>query len=282
MEFTAWEQSRRIEQNYLNAIKRLRRLLASVIEEGDSPEVIANKLLAIYQDPTFAKWAHATARTMVTHTLEENARTWREAARMAGKGRALYAAQQASIRGRLGSKTLELIDFNATFIKSVPQSVAKDLVRFTGTKAFADTRRAFLLPQFQELVGDMTMNHAKLIARTETAKAHAALQQAQAEDLGLDWYIWHSTKDIRTRDSHRHMDNVLCRYSDPPAPELLLGEKSLGHYNPGNIFNCRCYASEIILWRTVQWPHKVHIHGEIITLGKREFYDRFGGEIREL
>ena len=57
--------------------------------------------------------------------------------------------------------------------------------------------------------------------------------------------MWHSTHDSRVRRSHAHMDGVICAWSNPPSPEALIGEKSVGTYNPGGIWNCRCFAEPI-------------------------------------
>ncbi len=289
MQYTAWEQSRHIEQSYLTALKKLRKFITALINDGDTLDIILNKLSALSNDAAINKWAYTVAKTMVTNTLEENARTWRQAARTSGKGQWLYESQQQSMSAR----TSELIDRNAQYIKSVPQDVAAQLVKFTGTQAFSDNRSAYKAPEFRALVGDMTENHARLISRTETAKAHAALNRAQAEDLGLGWYIWRSTRDVKTRDSHVFMNGILCRYNDNPNPEALFNKyggpssasrdrkpmQSYGNYGPGETFQCRCYDAPVILWRTVTFPHKVHVGGEIIEMTKTAFYDRFGNDI---
>jgi hypothetical protein len=73
------------------------------------------------------------------------------------------------------------------------------------------------------------------------------------------------------------MDEVLFRFSDKPAPELLVGEKSEGHYGPGEIYNCRCYAQPIILWEDIAWPARVYADGSITRMTKTQFQKRFGG-----
>lgn len=278
MKFTAWEARRHIEASYKSALFRLAQQLETFTEHADS---ISNLITIFHQyseTKAFGDWAHALAHTFVTNTLEENARTWRQAAAMSGQGGVIRKALENEMRGPVGHRVDELIAENANYIKSVPLIVGEDLTKHIQTKAFQGSRTAYNSEEFKALVGDMSKNHARLISRTETAKAQAALVQAQAEDVGIDWYIWHTSKDQRVRESHKNMDGVLCRFSDPPAPEELVGEKSAGNYGPGNIYNCRCYAAPVILWRKVEWPHRVYANGSITVMTEKQFKETFGLE----
>lgn len=85
------------------------------------------------------------------------------------------------------------------------------------------------------------------VARTETGRAlsQAGLDSAMvAKDNGLDMKKrWYSTKDTRTRDTHRHLDGTSVDIEDNfhssgcvgPAPKLFVGVASAKE----NI-NCRC------------------------------------------
>lgn len=278
MLFKAWEAKRHIEREYYTSLRRLVKFCKSLILDDDGPWTIYRKLNRLSESGALNSWAYKLSRTMMTNTLEENARTWRQAARMSGEGRRIYSAIQREMQGPVGDRVREIVDNNAHYIVTLPQEVALQVVRHTQTKTFEDNRDKETGEDFRAMVGDMTEAHARMIARTETAKAHAALVQARAERLGIDWYIWHTSEDVRVRDSHRIMDDVLCRFSDPPAPEELAHEKSAGKYGPGNIYNCRCYAEPMdrFDWQEIKWPHKVYHDGIIGTMGKREFAERFG------
>ena len=280
MKFQAWEARRHIEASYINALRKLGRFLVSFIDASDTVEDISGKFSEISSSRPFAEWAQALAHTIVTHTLEENARTWRQAAAMSGRGSTIRRALEHEMEGPVGDRVSELIDQNAQYIKSVPEDVSKDLVRHVQSKAFEGSRVAYKSDEFKTLVGDMSNAHAKMISRTETAKAMSVLTQARAEYTGYDWYIWHTVKDVRVRESHREMDGVLCRFSDPPSPEELAGEKSVGRYSPGNIYNCRCYAAPVILWRKIDWPHKIYADGKIASMSKTQFMKQFGDDIQ--
>jgi hypothetical protein len=59
------------------------------------------------------------------------------------------------------------------------------------------------------------------------------------------------------------MAGVLVHWDDPPAPEILAGEKSEGHYDAGDIYNCRCSAEPLLRYDQVAWPAKVY-HGGVV------------------
>jgi uncharacterized protein with gpF-like domain len=278
MSFVAWEARKHIESKYKTALRKLGRLLTDLIGQNDTPEKIAAKLTTFGDSKEFSIWAQSLAHTFVTNTLEENAKTWRQAARMSGQGRDLLSALQREFQGPVGARVQELIDANAKYIKNIPTDAAQRLVHHVGKEAFEGSRTAFTTEEFREYVGDITAWHAKLISRTESAKAMSSLTQARAEYLGHDFYIWHTSEDQRVRKSHQHMDGVLCRFSDPPSPEALTSEEPVGNYGPGGIFNCRCYAEPIIDWDDVDWPMKVCAGGSIRSINKRSFAETFGGE----
>jgi uncharacterized protein with gpF-like domain len=278
MKFTAWEARRSIENSYKSALRKLGRFLVGLIEADDTITDITGKLAALTSSDAMGVWAQSLAKTFITHTLEENARTWRQAAAKSGQGRQIYNALQHEFEGPVGKRVRELIDDNAKYIKSVPQEVAQQLTRHVASEAFGGARNAYKTDEFKTYVGDMANWHAKLISRTESAKAMSALTQARSENLGHDWYLWHTAEDQRVRESHAHMDGVLCRFSDPPSPEAIIGIRStLGRYNAGNCPNCRCYSEPIILWDEVAWPAKVCVGNSIVRMGKAQFQHRFGG-----
>jgi hypothetical protein len=67
------------------------------------------------------------------------------------------------------------------------------------------------------------------------------------------------------------MNGVLINWNDPPSPESLAHEKSVGHYHAGEIYNCRCPALPVLSLSSLSWPHKVYIHGSIKRLSRKDF-----------
>jgi len=89
---------------------------------------------------------------------------------------------------------------------------------------------------------------ARLIARTETARAASVLVRTRAEAIGSTTYRWRTSGDWKVRPSHRACEREdreglgkgVYRWADPPltdAPDY--------HAHPGEIFNCRCVAIPI-------------------------------------
>ena len=128
----------------------------------------------------------------------------------------------------------------------------------------------------EALIKEKTDKHAKaserLIARTEVSKTTTALTKARSENLGINWYVWRTVLDgLRVRKSHRIMEGVLVNWNMPPSPEKLAGEKDVGNYHAGNIWNCRCYPEPLISVDDIRWPHKIYINGRIEIISKKEF-----------
>jgi len=279
MKFQAWEARRHIEASYKSALFKLGRFLESLVGEDETVDEISDRFSEYGASEPFTAWAQNLAHTFVTHTLEENAKTWRQAATMSGQGSTIHKALEREMSGPVGKRVDELIAENAKYIRSVPEKVGADLVKHVQSQTFQGRRAAYKSEEFKSLVGDMSQNHARLISRTEGAKTMSALTQARAEYTGHDWYIWHTSEDGRVRDSHKNMDGVLCRFSDPPLPEMLVGEKDVGRYGPGDIYNCRCYAAPVILWSKVDWPHDVYANGTITKMSKNQFAEQFGDDV---
>lgn len=80
------------------------------------------------------------------------------------------------------------------------------------------------------------VKRSKLIARTETAKLQTAITENRALDLGSVCYIWKSSNDARTRESHKEMNNAVVFWRKDSEKPLLDGMQG----NAGEFPNCRC------------------------------------------
>ena len=104
-------------------------------------------------------------------------------------------------------------------------------------------------------IGNVTKSRAKLIARTETAKANTDITQLRSEALGAKTYVWSASMDERTRTSHAILDGKLCRFDDDTVysdddgltwkPRSKIGGEQI---KPGKIWNCRCVMLPIVTW----------------------------------
>lgn len=102
----------------------------------------------------------------------------------------------------------------------------------------------------------LTRTRAKLIARTETAKLNSAVTRERQEALGLDVYIWRTSRDERVRHTHEVMEGKYCKYSDPtvyadtPHGPWLKRSSIQGYQgDPGTDFQCRCTAEADVVSR---------------------------------
>lgn len=201
-----------------------------------------------------------------------DAKTWREAAKGGSINPEYLDLLNNNLIGNLGmaieKKTLE----NAHYIKTLPLNVAEQVTGFVKTHAYESVRASETAKLLKFKVAEYSKARADLISRTESSKAMTALTEARAKDVGINWYQWRTADDgNRVRNSHRHMEGVLVRWDDPPSPETLIGERNVGKYNAGNIYNCRCYPSPLVTLNRVRWPAKVYYQGSVQTMTKEQF-----------
>lgn len=237
-----------------------RDILGIVRKFFQTAEDVAHLLLRVPE--WLEAYARQAAEAMVTMQRWENARSWREAAMLSSRGREIYAAVRRELRGGVGREYRALVDRNAELITSLPGELAVRAVRRASAAALAGQRAESLLGE--AVFSRVARARARLIARTETAKAQTALTEARAEDLGLEWYEWQTAEDQRVRPSHKKMQSVLVAWSDPPSPESIVGQKNPpAPYQAGGIYNCRCYPAPLLKFSQVAWPHKVFHKGRI-------------------
>jgi len=247
LKYEDWDFPRRAESDYFNWIWQ-------ILEK--------TRTLSLIDRGTFLDlWSRQIAERMILGRLVSTQRTWRAAARESMQGRRVYELLQRELQGPVGDRVRQLIEENARLIKTLPEEGARLASREMARRAQEGRR-----PEASEELAvfrHIQRWQARRIARTETAKAQSALTQARSEELGLDWAVWRTSQDERVRVSHRNMEGVLFSWNDPPAPELLVREKSEGRYTPGRIYNCRCFAQPVLRTDNLAWPHKVYANGVI-------------------
>ncbi|MDY6148947.1 MAG: minor capsid protein [Porphyromonas sp.] len=254
--------------------------LQSELSRIRSPFLLAAAIRRYARSPTYRQAAVILARSMVTHVFSDGHKTWREAARAGSKGAAIYKALQDDIaKARISEAYQELINRNAELIKTMPLNIAEQVTNMVSRQSQGGLRSAEIMRDVLAAYPRMTHAHARLIARTESSKAATTLTQVRSEAAGVKWYEWRTGEDQRVRDSHRLMNGVLIRWSDPPNPELLNREKHAhNRYHAGNIYNCRCFPAPLVQLSDVNWPHKVYYAGRIQTMTLAQF-KKIGGDV---
>lgn len=80
----------------------------------------------------------------------------------------------------------------------------------------------------------VSLKHARLIARDQTAKLNGQIQRHQQIDAGITEYIWCTCGDERVRESHRALNGKKFSWDNPP----LNSDGRACH--PGEDYQCRC------------------------------------------
>ncbi len=266
-----WKPKRRIESLYQKTLVQLMKKLQKNIVGLGNPSDILNQIRKFMNNSYLNEFADSASMKMVTHLFTDAGSTWREAARENSKGRIIYEALRKELKGPIGFAIKDQIQRNAEIIKSLPLDISREVTRHVLQESLKGRRASDIADDIEALFPLWSKAKAKLIARTEVSKTSTALTQARCEDLGLDWYNWRTSEDSRVRSSHKHMEGVLVKWSNPPSPEELIHAKSYGHYHAGNIFNCRCYPEPVIALDAITWPHKVYFQGKIQTMSRKQF-----------
>jgi SPP1 gp7 family putative phage head morphogenesis protein len=265
-----WKLKQRLEQSYQRALSRLLNKIYLNAESVNPAEFIAN-VQKIVRSTTFKQLAQKLATNMVLAVNVDNKRTWREAAAESMQGKKAYKLLQNEMKGRVGGDVQRLIERNANIIKTLPLDVSYKVTDYVKEQSLKGKRASDIAEEIKVMFPHKSAASSKTIARTETSKTSTALTRSRAQSRGDNWYIWNDSNDGRVRSSHAHMDGVLVNWNDPPAPEVLIGEKSEGHYHAGEIWNCRCYAQPVVFLQYVSFPRKVYYNNQIVMMTRAQF-----------
>jgi SPP1 gp7 family putative phage head morphogenesis protein len=159
-----------------------------------------------------------------------------------------------SMNGRTSSYFEKILRTNPPPIGDIAQRIAAfrkaniELVKNAGHDMVADLnetladanakgeRHEVIAKRIQERTG-VGASRAKLIARDQTLKYNASVQQAQAEAAGVNEYTWSTSHDGAVRPMHKALEGKRFSYDDPPVTNED-GDRNA----PGEDYNCRCVA----------------------------------------
>lgn len=140
--------------------------------------------------------------------------------------------------GHLLKSMTEATRENIALIKTIPEKYF-GRVEETITSGWSQGLRWESMVEQIQKDGDVTEERAKLIARDQTSKMNAAINEERQKQVGIERYEWSTSQDERVRDSHADMEGKVCSWDDPPDVD---GEK----VHPGEAINCRCTAIPIV------------------------------------
>lgn len=272
MKFDQWRRARHIEKEFLASLIKICNIFNRIAKSTKDTEAFNKAMFDFQNSDQYERFLISSVKRMVTGLNQGNSRTWREAAKKATQGKMLYHALMEELNKGTNRIIENQIIENVSLIKTLPMDVADKVVRDVEEATFKGKRAE----EIAKLIRKKTYQHARasarLIARTEVSKTTTALTKARSQELDLNWYVWRTALDgDRVRKSHRFMEGVLVNWNEPPSPEQLVGEKNVGYYHAGNIWNCRCYPEPLISIDDVTWPHKVYSNGTVKKLSKQQF-----------
>lgn len=170
---TKFQMPRVIERSYARAIDRLMQGLKRELVHVASPFFIADVLRRLARSPTFRKACEQLARNMATHLFRDGHKTWRAAAAEGSKGRMVYNALKRELSSpQVASTYQNIISRNAELIHSMPLELAEKVTRKAAKGYEQGLRPDAMVQEILNEYPHMTAAHARLIARTETSKAH--------------------------------------------------------------------------------------------------------------
>ena len=269
---------RSVERKFWKWMCKLFQPLIDRIKQGIIPSTSDPELRRAMQSPQ-ADEAIAKKITEITREIRtDSARSWREAAAKAHSTLPAEAVRK-ELQGPIGARIAQIVSENAAYIKTLPDEWARYASQYAYREGLKGKRPEEIEAELRKVMPGHITKNLKCIARTECAKANAAITQTRAENVGIRAYFWRCVNDERSRESHRGMDGVLVFFVDPPDPEALTGTgNSYGKYHAGNTFNCRCYMEPVVDDAFLPDTCQVHDHGTIKTMTRAQIRKQFGSK----
>lgn len=240
-----FKYSKKAERDFYRALKRVAESSGHIIDQYTrGAEIVNGRALQetlIQYSKTIEPWAYRQAALLVQQVSKNNIKDIRSHSKKLAK-----LLRSEVLEGSEGQIAMALINEQVGLIKSIPieaglraQKIAAESF-IAGNRAIPDPETIKYLQKEMQMSTEVAINRAKLIARTEAARANAAIMQSRAEDLGAEGYIWRATMDGATRDSHKAMNGKFVKYDSPPT----LSDGTVTH--AGMIYNCRCWQDPVL------------------------------------
>lgn len=263
-----YKASSAAEREFYRALKKVAEQSGHIVNAYTNGADITNlkKMTKALEDYSqlITPWSRRQSAKLLEAVSKSNFRAYQKQSKAVGKALESGVAKQET-----GAAAISLLNEQVALIKSLPieaglraQKIAAENY-LKGTRfqvdpelvdKFLKERRDTIemhnlfaeqsgTKQFKEEMErstEVAINRAKLIARTETARANSAFVQARAKSVGATSYIWRTTMDGAERESHAKMNGKIIEYSSPPS----LSDGTTGH--AGTFPNCRCWQDVIL------------------------------------
>ncbi len=233
------------ERDFYSALRKVAKASGHIVESHTDGAKILNeegmvRALKNYSE-MLTPWAQRQSLKLLQRVNKSNERAYSRESKLIGKSLKLGVGE-----ANVGKVGMALLNEQVELIKSLPleaglraQKIAADNF-FHGTRAVPDQSVIDRLTKEMGMTTEVAVNRAKLIARTETARANSSFVQARAAAIGAKGYIWRTTMDGAERESHAEMNGEYVDYEHPP----ILSDGTTGH--AGTFPNCRCYQDPVL------------------------------------
>lgn len=230
--------SRTVERRFGVELRKVARVIGAMLNAHvDGPTIRDQKklaeALASYSE-ALGPWAERVVGNLLKDVNRTNKKSWESTSARIGAQlkRTMEETAVGDVMKLIQRRQVELI-------KSLPIEAGLRAQKLSQEAVMGGKRADEVAAELMKS-GEVTESRATLIARTEIAKANAALTQARAGYVGSVYYIWRTAEDGDVRESHAAMNGKVFRFDDPPE---IPGE---GRHGPGEFPNCRCFAEPII------------------------------------
>lgn len=245
-----FKPSAQAERQFYRQLKKVAQASAHIVERHIPTVSHPHDLVRMQEElkrysEALTPWAERQSNRLLEQVQKSNKRAYTNKSKAMGK---LLNANL--VEGKVAPVALGLMVEQVELIKSIPleaglraQKIAYEAV-LLGTRAEASAEKIQDLADELGLTEEVTISRALLIARTETARANASINQSRAMAVGSGQYRWHNSGDGNVRHSHMYLkgkklQGQIFSWDSPPT----LDDGMTGH--PGTFPNCRCFAEPI-------------------------------------
>lgn len=234
-------------------------------------QAVENALSTLQSSQKYNDFAMKFAQSLATKGVRGQKGIWRKFYEAAKKAHYIglpktWSAFEAKIM-------TDAISHNFQMIKSIPDKMKEILGhKYTSTLIEEVAKGKLARGTFATMLAKHGHKHAKLIARTETAKLQTAILENRATSLGSVAYEWLSSRDKRTRPSHQQMNGVIVFWRPHSQKPILDGMQG----NAGEFPNCRCTPQPIVdIEDLVKSSYKVYDYNshKVIIMKKKELIE---------
>lgn len=127
---------------------------------------------------------------------------------------------------------------NVAAIRSIPANALGQMEQII-SNGFRGGRRASELAKEIRDRFDVSQSKAQFLARDQIGSLNAQLTKQRQEAIGIDEYIWRTSKDENVRAAHARLEGRKFSWDNPPT----VGQRRV---HPGEDYGCRCTAEPII------------------------------------